>query len=121
MIAVRQQDGQQLMSETGETTRYVQRCLLSDFVICVLGVECDSSHLMGMFYRTLRIIDNGIKPCYVFDGAPPKLKNGEVLPAPPTVSHLSLSQSFTFIHFTPFALSVPRATPRFWTPTYKSS
>src|SRR5205085_3414694 len=38
----------------------------------------DVSHLMGMFYRTLRIIDNGIKPCYVFDGAPPKLKNGEV-------------------------------------------
>lgn len=37
-----------------------------------------SSHLMGMFYRTLRIIDNGIKPCYVFDGAPPLLKNGEV-------------------------------------------
>ena len=33
---------------------------------------------MGMFYRTLRIIDNGIKPCYVFDGAPPTLKNGEV-------------------------------------------
>ena len=30
---------------------------------------------MGMFYRTLRIIDNGIKPCYVFDGAPPTLKN----------------------------------------------
>jgi len=35
---------------------------------------------MGMFYRTLRIIDNGIKPCYVFDGAPPKLKSGEVIP-----------------------------------------
>jgi flap endonuclease-1 len=35
---------------------------------------------MGMFYRTLRIIDNGIKPCYVFDGAPPTLKNGEVDP-----------------------------------------
>src|SRR3981189_2377368 len=80
MIAVRQQDGQQLMSETGETTRYAQGCLLLDFVLCVLGVDCDGSHLMGMFYRTLRIIDNGIKPCYVFDGAPPKLKNGEVLP-----------------------------------------
>jgi hypothetical protein len=38
----------------------------------------ENSHLMGMFYRTLRIIDNGIKPCYVFDGAPPTLKNGEV-------------------------------------------
>ncbi|KAK9467772.1 PIN domain-like protein [Lipomyces arxii] len=56
LIAVRQQDGQQLMSETGETT----------------------SHLMGMFYRTLRIVDNGIKPVYVFDGHPPTLKSGEL-------------------------------------------
>src|SRR6201992_3021063 len=55
LIAVRS-DGQQLLTATGETT----------------------SHLMGMFYRTLRIIDNGIKPLYVFDGAPPKLKSGEL-------------------------------------------
>ncbi|KAH8703948.1 flap endonuclease 1 [Talaromyces proteolyticus] len=55
LIAVRS-DGQQLMSETGETT----------------------SHLMGMFYRTLRMVDNGIKPLYVFDGAPPKMKGGEL-------------------------------------------
>ncbi|ODM18396.1 Flap endonuclease 1 [Aspergillus cristatus] len=55
MIAVRS-EGQQLMSDTGETT----------------------SHLMGMFYRTLRMVDNGIKPVYVFDGAPPKLKSGEL-------------------------------------------
>ena len=56
LVAVRSNDGQQLMNETGETT----------------------SHLMGMFYRTLRIVDNGIKPLYVFDGAPPKLKSGEL-------------------------------------------
>ncbi|KAM0324895.1 hypothetical protein ACHAQA_007861 [Verticillium albo-atrum] len=55
LIAVRS-DGQQLMNESGETT----------------------SHLMGMFYRTLRMVDNGIKPLYVFDGAPPKLKSGEL-------------------------------------------
>lgn len=55
LIAVRS-EGQQLMNESGETT----------------------SHLMGMFYRTLRIVDNGIKPLYVFDGAPPKLKSGEL-------------------------------------------
>lgn len=36
------------------------------------------SHLMGMFYRTLRMVDNGIKPVYVFDGKPPTLKSGEV-------------------------------------------
>jgi len=55
LIAVRS-EGQQLMNEEGETT----------------------SHLMGMFYRTLRMVDNGIKPLYVFDGAPPKLKSGEL-------------------------------------------
>ncbi|CAI7667695.1 unnamed protein product [Penicillium manginii] len=55
LIAVRS-EGQQLMSESGETT----------------------SHLMGLFYRTLRMVDNGIKPLYVFDGAPPKLKSGEL-------------------------------------------
>lgn len=56
LIAVRQQDGVQLASESGETT----------------------SHLMGIFYRTLRMIDNGIKPCYVFDGKPPILKSHEL-------------------------------------------
>lgn len=55
LIAVRS-DGQMLTSESGETT----------------------SHLMGIFYRTLRIIDNGIKPLYVFDGKPPTLKSGEL-------------------------------------------
>ncbi|EXX64634.1 flap endonuclease 1 [Rhizophagus irregularis] len=56
LIAVRQQDGQQLTTESGETT----------------------SHLMGIFYRTIRMVENGIKPCYVFDGKPPKLKSGEL-------------------------------------------
>ncbi|ORZ29036.1 PIN domain-like protein [Lobosporangium transversale] len=56
MIAVRQQDGQLLQNEQGETT----------------------SHLMGMFYRTLRMVDNGLKPVYVFDGQPPTLKSGEL-------------------------------------------
>lgn len=32
------------------------------------------SHLMGFFYRTLRMIDHGMKPMYVFDGKPPDLK-----------------------------------------------
>ena len=55
LIAVRS-GGEQLTDESGQTT----------------------SHLMGMFYRTLRMVDNGIKPLYVFDGAPPKLKSGEL-------------------------------------------
>lgn len=36
------------------------------------------SHLMGLFYRTIRIVENGIKPAYVFDGKPPELKAGVV-------------------------------------------
>ena len=37
-----------------------------------------NSHLMGFFYRTIRIAENGIKPAYVFDGKPPELKAGVV-------------------------------------------
>ena len=31
-----------------------------------------------MFYRTIRFMEAGIKPCYVFDGKPPTLKGGEL-------------------------------------------
>ncbi|GMT28010.1 hypothetical protein PFISCL1PPCAC_19307, partial [Pristionchus fissidentatus] len=55
LVAVRQ-DGSLMQSETGETT----------------------SHLMGIFYRTIRMIDNGVKPVYVFDGKPPDMKSGEL-------------------------------------------
>lgn len=55
LIAVRS-EGAQLTSVDGETT----------------------SHLMGMFYRTIRLLENGIKPVYVFDGKPPDLKSGEL-------------------------------------------
>ena len=33
---------------------------------------------MGTFYRTIRLVENGIKPVYVFDGKPPTLKGGEL-------------------------------------------
>jgi flap endonuclease-1 len=33
---------------------------------------------MGTFYRTIRLLENGIKPVYVFDGKPPDLKSGEL-------------------------------------------
>lgn len=56
LIAVRQSDGQQLTNEEGETT----------------------SHLSGFFYRTIRMVENNIKPVYVFDGKPPVLKGGEL-------------------------------------------
>lgn len=37
-----------------------------------------TSHLQGLWYRTLKFIDSGIKPVYVFDGKPPELKGGEL-------------------------------------------
>ncbi|KAF8922526.1 flap endonuclease 1 [Mucidula mucida] len=43
LIAVRQRDGEMLTNDSGETT----------------------SHLMGFFYRTIRIVENGIKPAYL--------------------------------------------------------
>lgn len=55
LIAVRS-EGAQLTNVNGETT----------------------SHLMGIFYRTIRLVENGIKPVYVFDGKPPDLKSGEL-------------------------------------------
>ena len=42
------------------------------------GLTCVDSHLMGFFYRTIRMVENGIKPAYVFDGKPPELKSGVV-------------------------------------------
>ena len=60
MIAVRQQGeggaSQQLVNDAGEVT----------------------SHIQGLFNRTIRLLTNGIKPCYVFDGKPPDLKGGEL-------------------------------------------
>lgn len=55
LIAVRS-EGAQLTTVDGETT----------------------SHLIGMFYRSIRLIESGIKPVYVFDGKPPDLKSGEL-------------------------------------------
>ncbi|XP_022647631.1 flap endonuclease 1-like [Varroa jacobsoni] len=55
LIAVRQENNM-LTNADGETT----------------------SHLVGFFYRTIRMIENGIKPLYVFDGKPPDLKIGEL-------------------------------------------
>lgn len=55
LIAIRQ-DGSTLVNESGETT----------------------SHLNGMFYRTIRLVENGIKPVFVFDGKPPEMKFEEL-------------------------------------------
>lgn len=51
---IRQRDGTPLMNSKGKVT----------------------SHLSGLFYRTTNLITFGIRPAYVFDGEPPKLKKG---------------------------------------------
>src|SRR3989338_11297024 len=33
-----------------------------------------TSHLSGLFYRTAKLLECGIKPIYVFDGRPPDFK-----------------------------------------------
>lgn len=52
LASIRQEDGTPLMDFNGNVT----------------------AHLSGLFYRSAKLIENGIKPVYVFDGAPTKLK-----------------------------------------------
>ena len=47
-------------------------------LLLLMYLDVCLSHLMGLFYRTIRIVENGIKPAYVFDGKPPELKAGIV-------------------------------------------
>merc|ERR1712151_183607 len=37
-----------------------------------------TSHIIGMLTRSIRLMENGIKPVYVFDGKPPELKLAEL-------------------------------------------
>mgnify|MGYP001066912139 FL=1 len=56
LVAIRSDSSQFLTDANGETT----------------------SHLQGVFNRTVRLLECGIKPVYVFDGKPPTLKSGEL-------------------------------------------
>ncbi|PMB76642.1 MAG: flap endonuclease-1 [Fervidicoccus fontis] len=56
LAAIRQPDGTPLIDNKGKVT----------------------SHLSGIFYRTINLIEAGIKPIYVFDGLPPSLKEKEL-------------------------------------------
>jgi flap endonuclease-1 len=38
-----------------------------------------TSHIQGLFNRTIRFLTEGIRPVYVFDGKPPQIKSGELL------------------------------------------
>ncbi len=37
-----------------------------------------TGHMVGLFYRSLVLLDHGIKPVWVFDGAPPEIKMEEI-------------------------------------------
>eukprot|EP01094_Clydonella_sp_ATCC50884_P002643 TRINITY_DN12005_c0_g1_i1.p1 TRINITY_DN12005_c0_g1~~TRINITY_DN12005_c0_g1_i1.p1 ORF type:complete len:381 (-),score=126.73 TRINITY_DN12005_c0_g1_i1:350-1492(-) len=56
LVAIRRDDFNVLTDASGETT----------------------SHLQGIFNRTVRLLECGIKPVYVFDGKPPTMKGGEL-------------------------------------------
>ena len=53
---IRQPDGTPLMDKNGKIT----------------------SHLSGLFYRNVNLLQEGIKMIYVFDGKPPELKLKEL-------------------------------------------
>jgi len=56
LTAIRQPDGTPLMDRMGRVT----------------------SHLNGLFYRTISMAEAGVKPVYVFDGKPPEMKRREL-------------------------------------------
>ncbi len=56
LTTIRQPDGTPLMDKNGDIT----------------------SHLSGLFYRNINLIQEGIKPIYIFDGIPPELKQAEI-------------------------------------------
>ncbi|BAA30521.1 flap endonuclease-1 [Pyrococcus horikoshii] len=56
LSTIRQRDGTPLMDSKGRIT----------------------SHLSGLFYRTINLMEAGIKPAYVFDGKPPEFKRKEL-------------------------------------------
>lgn len=39
----------------------------------------DTSHIQGMYYRAVRMLEEGIKPVFVFEGKPPELKREELM------------------------------------------
>jgi flap endonuclease-1 len=56
LTSIRQPDGTPLQDRKGNVT----------------------SHLSGLFYRNISLLQDGIKPVYVFDGKPPELKTKEI-------------------------------------------
>lgn len=64
---------------------------------------------MGIFYRTIRMAENGIKPVYVFDGKPPDLKKGVV-----SLLHASTDHSLSFAYTARETIREKRRCERRW-------
>lgn len=56
LTIIRSEEGEPLMDSRGRVT----------------------SHLSGLFYRTVNLLEKGIEVVYVFDGKPPELKRAEI-------------------------------------------
>ncbi len=67
----------------GKTIAIDTSMLIYRYVIAIRNTGKDmlnndgdlTSHLNGIFYKTLTFLDAGIKPIYIFDGAPPAIKD----------------------------------------------
>lgn len=68
-----------------------------EFTCTLMFILFFYSHLMGMFYRSIRMLENGIKPVYVFDGKPPDMKSGEVIQNKPSTCTPQTNQITCFI------------------------
>src|ERR1700730_2836931 len=77
------------MGNCSPTTPEKPRGYVANPFLLSSSTNRNNSHLMGLFYRTLRIVENGIKPAYVFDGKPPELKAGVVSTYIPLEYHLA--------------------------------
>ena len=42
------------------------------------SINQNSSHLIGLFHRSIKLISLNIRPIFVFDGAPPEIKSSEL-------------------------------------------
>ena len=79
-----------MKSQFGRRIAIDASCTLYQFLIALKGFEGGqgteltndegevTSHLVGLWSRTIRMLSEGIKPIYVFDGKPPELKSKEL-------------------------------------------
>jgi len=86
--SVRQVDGQQ--AYTGRVVAIDASMCLYQFLIMIRENRSGTynnltneeghvtSHIIGMLTRTIKLMESGIKPVYVFDGRPPELKLQEL-------------------------------------------